>query len=151
MKTNLKVKEFNEIIKLDPIFLGDGTPRESYTKTMLNSYLNILNMDNLITAFTSIHRSAIGSREEFKAILDELKVLIAIGSSDYNYEGDIWVLYEKNGKLYEVSTFHDSISGFDWDPEEVSMEELLNRFIEGTFFNKFGEKVKSKIQEFLFQ
>ncbi|MFA6514642.1 MAG: hypothetical protein WCT42_00020 [Candidatus Paceibacterota bacterium] len=150
MKTNLKIKEFSEIVKQDPIFLGNGTEVKSYINSARDSSINVLSMDDLITAF-SVHRSDFESPEEFKKILDQLKVLIATGSSDYIYEGDIWVLYEKDGKLYEVLTFHDSISGFDWEPEEVCLEELLNRFTSGTFFNNFGEEVRFKIQEFLFE
>lgn len=52
-----------------------------------------------------------------------------------NYSGDAWVLYEQNGKLYEVNGSHCSCYGLEnqWSPEEVTLPELEYRLINGSF------------------
>lgn len=52
-----------------------------------------------------------------------------------NYSGDAWVLFEQDGKLYEVNGGHCSCYGLEgqWSPEEVCLEELENRLLNGTF------------------
>lgn len=64
------------------------------------------------------------SAPEFQGI----KVLIA----DYEqggYEGDAFVLFERDGKLWEVNAGHCSCHGLEgqWDPEEVTMQNLSDR------------------------
>ncbi|AMQ66494.1 integrase [Bacillus phage Shbh1] len=52
-----------------------------------------------------------------------------------NYSGDAWVLFERDGKLFEVNGGHCSCHGLEgqWEPEEVVLEELHNRLLHGTF------------------
>lgn len=57
---------------------------------------------------------------------------VTILYADYecgNYEGWSFVLFEKDGKLYEVNGSHCSCYGLEgqWGPEEVLIEELLRR------------------------
>jgi hypothetical protein len=46
-----------------------------------------------------------------------------------NKSGKALIIFEKNGKLYEVNGQHDSKSGFlsQWEPEETSKKFLLSR------------------------
>lgn len=46
-----------------------------------------------------------------------------------NYEGDAYVLYRKDGKLYEVHGGHCSCYGLEgqWIPDEVPLEALKER------------------------
>jgi hypothetical protein len=50
-----------------------------------------------------------------------------------NYEGTSFVLFRRDGKLYEVNAYHCSCFGLEgqWDPEEVTKEELSYRLKEG--------------------
>lgn len=65
---------------------------------------------------------------------DNANILFA-SYSCANYTGDAWVLFEQGGKLYEVNGGHCSCYGLEgqWNPEEVVLEELENRLINGTF------------------
>lgn len=49
------------------------------------------------------------------------------------YEGDAFVLYEKDGKLYEVNASHCSCNGLEecWSPEETSWGALAMRDVKG--------------------
>ena len=50
-----------------------------------------------------------------------------------NYSGAAFVLFERDGKLYEVNGGHCSCYGLErqWDPEETTVEALLHRIEEG--------------------
>ena len=50
-----------------------------------------------------------------------------------NYEGSAFVLFERDGQLYEVNGGHCSCYGLEgqWDPEETSVEALEHRIREG--------------------
>lgn len=65
--------------------------------------------------------------------LNGINVLLA----SYNYEGysgDAFVLFEKDGKLYEVNGSHCSCYGLEgqWEPEETTIEALRHRMMQGT-------------------
>lgn len=50
-----------------------------------------------------------------------------------NYSGNAFVLFEKEGKLFEVNGGHCSCYGLEgqFDPEETTLEALRHRLIEG--------------------
>jgi hypothetical protein len=51
-----------------------------------------------------------------------------------SYEGYAFVLFRRDGKLYEVNGSHCSCYGLEgqWDPEETTTEALRHRVKEGT-------------------
>lgn len=53
------------------------------------------------------------------------------------YDGSAFVLFERDGKLYEVNGGHCSCYGLEgqWDPEETSAEALIHRIKEGGLGN----------------
>lgn len=62
----------------------------------------------------------------------DIEVLLASYGNEC-YEGDAFVLFRKNGQLYEVNGSHCSCYGLEgqWDPEETSIEVLEHRLTEG--------------------
>lgn len=50
-----------------------------------------------------------------------------------SYEGYAFVLFRRDGKLFEVNGSHCSCCGLEgqWDPEEVTADELRHRIKEG--------------------
>lgn len=62
------------------------------------------------------------------AVLDGLEILHAHYDCE-NYEGNAFVLYRKDGKLYEVNASHCSCYGLEqqWDPEETTVEAVSLR------------------------
>lgn len=68
--------------------------------------------------------------EHFDEKPDGETILMAIYEREW-YDGDAFVLFEKDGKLYEVNGSHCSCYGLEgqWGPEEVLLEEMArNRF-----------------------
>lgn len=66
------------------------------------------------------------------SVLDGCNVLFAAYTYG-DYSGDAFVLYEKDGKLFEVNGGHCSCYGLEdqWEPEEVPKEALLYRLRKG--------------------
>lgn len=79
--------------------------------------------------------------------LDGVEVLLA--SYSYQcYEGDAFVLFRKDGLLFEVNGGHCSCYGLEgqWEPEETSVEALRKR-IEADGYGL--EEYKSELEQVL--
>ena len=61
------------------------------------------------------------------------------------YEGDAFVLFERDGKLYEVNGSHCSCYGLEgqWQPEETSVEEIRFRMEKGYVFAGFKPELRA--------
>lgn len=60
------------------------------------------------------------------------EVLFASYGTD-NYSGDAFVLFRRDGKLFEVNGSHCSCYGLEgqWDPEETTVAALRHRLTDG--------------------
>lgn len=58
-----------------------------------------------------------------------------------NYEGDAFVLFERDGKMYEVHGSHCSCYGLEgqWEPEETTEQDILFRLDKGGYIH-YGDK-----------
>lgn len=74
---------------------------------------------------------------EFNIVLDEKIIILYAEYKICDYDGDAFVLFQKNGKLYEVNASHCSCSGIEgeWEPEQTSKEALKHYLKEGERFN----------------
>ena len=67
-----------------------------------------------------------------------------------NYSGDAFVLFERDGQLFEVNGSHCSCYGLEgqWSPEDTTLEALEFRLLKGTFGtdsysdNEFAKELK---------
>lgn len=70
-----------------------------------------------------------------------------------NWSGDAWVLFEQDGRLYEVNGSHCSCCGLEnqWEPEEVGLKDIEYRLVKGSFGTnrESGNEFKSELIEFL--
>lgn len=72
-----------------------------------------------------------------------------------NYSGNAFVLFEKEGKLYEVNGGHCSCYGLEgqWLPEETTIKDLERRLYEGRLGvryddeNEFAEELKGTVNK----
>lgn len=69
----------------------------------------------------------------------DANILVAYYSQEY-YEGSAYVLFMKDGKLYEVCGGHCSCYGLEeqWDPEETSWDVIDKYVDEGTLPYGYG-------------
>jgi hypothetical protein len=79
--------------------------------------------------------------------IDE-EVLFACYDID-GYEGNAYVLLQKDGKLYEVDAYHCSCYGLEdgWQPKEVPLAYLKNRKFLGIGGDAEGLKALSSLLE----
>lgn len=82
---------------------------------------------------------------EFQIDADQLEgcqILFACYKTG-NYEGSALVIYEKDGKLYEVHGSHCSCYGLEnqWEPEETSFEAIKIRDLSWYGFNGSAENL----------
>lgn len=113
-------------------------------------------MNGMIADFADINY--VDNKEERVKQLKEttfagVNVLLA----SYNYEcysGDAFVLFEKDGKLYEVNGGHCSCYGLEgqWEPEETTVEALRHRMTEGRLgysdYNRFAAELATVLDQY---
>jgi hypothetical protein len=77
-----------------------------------------------------------------------IEVLIASYTYE-NYSGDAFVLYRKNGNLYEVNGGHCSCFGLEdqWEPEETSVAALRARFTRYGPPDEYAKELKNVLNE----
>ena len=77
--------------------------------------------------------------------LDGVEILFAFYKNE-DYLGNAFVLFQRDGKLYEVNGSHCSCFGLEgqWDPEETFVEAILMR--EGICYDI---EVTQRVFEFL--
>jgi len=76
-----------------------------------------------------INDPPVSDSPEFKGV----EILLASYGSG-GYEGDAFVLFRRDGRLYEVNASHCSCYGLEnqWDPELTTIEALRHRLTNGT-------------------
>lgn len=117
------MKTVEEIITQSPVFLGSW--------------------DTEADVFDSFHVNPVKQQN--------IHICFAVYSGE-NYEGVAFVIFSKNGKLYEVNGAHCSCDGLEgqWEPEAVSLVELQNRLLKGTFGTyTFEEGFNEECRKFL--
>jgi hypothetical protein len=107
------MKTYEEIIAQESVFLNDWSDKEGVLSDF-DGYSWDDNVNNKLSREVNILFASYGCA---------------------NYSGDAWVLFEQDGKLFEVSGNHCSCFGLEdqWSPEEVLLEELENRLVNGSF------------------
>ena len=88
---------------------------------------------------------------QFQVTLDDNINLLLWNYEYANYEGYAFVLFEQNGRLYEVNGSHCSCYGLEgqWDPEETSVEELKFRMDKGNLGNGHDGIFAPELREIL--
>ncbi|MCK4705875.1 MAG: hypothetical protein KAT90_10360 [Gammaproteobacteria bacterium] len=81
-----------------------------------------------------------------------VNILFASYGQD-NYSGDAFVLFEEDGKLFEVNGGHCSCYGLEgqWEPESTTLESLKHRLTEGTMGkdNYSDNEFNKQLSEFI--
>ena len=79
----------------------------------------------------------------------DINILLACYTTG-SYDGQAFVLYEKDGQLYEVNAGHCSCYGLEdqWDPEITTPEALHKRFFEG-YQSSDEDELREKLKPIL--
>jgi len=100
---------------------------------------NFSNLDDVLREF------CVSSKE-----YNDINVLLAIYTYE-DYDGSAFVLFERDGVLYEVNGGHCSCYGLEdqWDPEETSVEALRHRMENGYFGGTYQYDYRNELQKVL--
>lgn len=82
---------------------------------------------------------------------EEFDIILASYTYE-NYSGDAFVLFEHDGKLYEVNGGHCSCYGLEgqWSPEETTIEALKHRIEKGSLGTGYGlNEFKNELEQVL--
>ncbi len=91
---------------------------------------------------------------EFKipeSALDGVEILFAAYTYE-NYNGDAFVIFRKDDKLYEVNAGHCSCYGLEdqWEPEETTIKAIKHRVKTDYGFNGYKDELKAFLRNFKF-
>lgn len=146
------MKTLEQILKNEPIFLHNWKSKIDMIGDFDDIYMTEEDYKSEKAPYPNVELW-----EEKKLLMDkaiksyENKNILFASYGQDNYSGDAWVLFEENGKLYEVNGSHCSCYGLEgqWEAEEVVLAELENRLTKGTFGqdnysdNEFANELKT--------
>ena len=147
------MKSLEQILKQEPVYLNDWSNKIDIIGDFEEIHMN--SRDYYSETPTYYEKSWLEDKKKMKEALEEYKdINVLFASYSYeNYSGDAFVLFEKDGKLYEVNGSHCSCYGLEgqFEPEETSLEYLEKILKEGTFgTNSYsGNEFKHELCEFL--
>lgn len=144
------MKSLEEIIKQEPMIMNDWKHKVDVIGDFEGIDLNNEEYTAEEPPYANVEYWLEKKRDMKEAIerWKDINILFA-SYSQTSYSGDAWVLFERNGTLYEASGSHCSCYGLEgqWMPEEVVLAEIENRLLKGSFGeddwseNNFKEKL----------
>lgn len=148
------MKKLKEIINQEPVFMNDWSHKVDVIGDFENIYMTNAEYTATEPPYPNTFRWLEDKKKMSEAIERYRNVNILFASyGEDNYTGDAWVLFEQDGKLYEVNGSHCSCHGLEgqWEPEEVMLEELENRLLKGTFGEDdwSGNNFKERLCDFV--
>ncbi len=150
------MKTLKKIIKQAPIYLHgwveDG--KIGVISEFNQLYISKKEYEATEAPYANVE-SWLQSKDLVKKYLKEwenINILFASYGQD-NYSGEAFVLFEQDGKLYEVNAGHCSCYGLEnqWTPEETNIEALKHRLINGNMGrdNYSGNEYANELINFL--
>ena len=128
------MKDIKDIIAQEPVYLHNWKSKID----VMSDFEEIQMSESEYNAEKAPY-SNVAFWEERKAIMSKaikewepIHILFASYGTD-NYEGGAFVLFERDGKLFETNGSHCSCYGLEgqFTPEETTLESLQHRLIEG--------------------
>lgn len=128
------MKNLETLLSQKPVYLNNWKTKSDVISNFDN--IQILDGEYHDAACPHGNLKDLKRKERTTALLQKWKpinILFASYGQD-NYSGDAFVLYEQEGKLFEVNASHCSCYGLEgqFDPEETTLEVLRHRLVKGT-------------------
>ena len=150
------MKSLQEIIKQEPVFLNDWKQDGMYQliADFDEIYLSKKEFEASESPYSNVEYWREKKSKMERALVDWQDVHILFASyGAQGYEGDSFVLLEKDGKLFEVNAGHCSCYGLEgqFKPSEVTLIELEHRLVKGKMGedNYSGNEYAKELKEFL--
>lgn len=148
------MKALEEILKQEPIYLNDWESKIDVISDFNGMYMSDSEYNAEITPHKNIEMW-LEKKQQMKALIEQWKpinILFATYGCQ-EYEGSAWVLFERDGKLFEVNGSHCSCYGLEdqFEPEETRLEAIEYRLISGKMGNDYysGNEFANELKQFL--
>lgn len=146
------MKTLDEILKQEPVFLHNWSDKIDVIGDFEEIYMNAEDYRAEKSPYPNIEAWEEKKKRMTKEIekYEPVNILFASYDTD-NYSGDAFVLFEKEGKLFEVNGSHCSCYGLEgqFDPEETTLQEIEFRLVNGKMGvddysgNEFAKELKN--------
>lgn len=130
------MKTIKDLKNQDPVFINDWSDKIG----IIADFENICMTSSEFNAEVSPYANTTMWEEDkvkLKAALEKhaSENILFASYGQANYSGEAFVLFEKDGNLFEVNGSHCSCYGLEgqWEPEETSLDSLAHRLKEGDF------------------
>lgn len=138
---------------MTPIYLGSWNCKED----MIADFADVRKPDDNCSypAGSRAHMRWLNERDKYDEAMKSTAFDVTILLASYetgNWEGEAFVLFEKDGTLYEVNASHCSCYGLEnqWSPEETDISALEFRLTNGTFGRSYwGNIFADELSEIL--
>jgi hypothetical protein len=145
------MKQLSKIVKQEPVYLNDWKNKIDVISDFDEIYISGEEYNADVAPYSNVK-----AWEEKKARMKEaiekwkpINILFASYGTQC-YSGDAFVLFEQDGKLFEVNGGHCSCYGLEgqFEPSETTLEELHHRLVNGAMGeddysgNEFGTELK---------
>lgn len=137
------MKTLKEILNTEPVFCGNWSSKFEVIADFEDVYMSQIEYEAEKSPYKNVQvwLENKARMEEALRIYENRQFLFAYYSTE-GYEGEAFVFFEENGKLYEVNGSHCSCYGLEnqFAPEEVTLEELHFRAKKGACHQYGGQK-----------
>jgi len=149
------MKQLQEILKQEPIYLNDWA--EDKRIAVVGAFEEIyLSKKEFEATECPIKNKEYWVEKKARMELklkewEDINILFASYGCE-SYEGDAFVLFEREGKLFEVNGSHCSCFGLEQQfvPEETTLEALRHRLVEGRMGQGYsGNEYAKELKQFL--
>ncbi len=148
------MKTLQEIIKQNPIYLNDWESKVDVISDFNGMYMSDSEYNAEHAPYKNIEMW-LEKKQQMKLLIEQwnpINILFATyGCQDY--EGSSWVLFERDGKLFEVNGSHCSCYGLEnqFEPEETTLDAIEYRLINGKMGNDdySGNEFANELKQFL--
>ena len=128
------MKSLEDILKQEPVYLHNWNTKVNVIADFDNIYISDIEYNSETSPYANVQMWE-EKKEQMKSALGQwqpINILFASYGTD-NYTGEGFVLFERDGKLFEVNGSHCSCFGLEgqFNPEETTIEALKHRLIEG--------------------
>jgi len=148
------MKSLQEILKQEPVYLNNWKTKIDVISDFEDIYLSDAEYNAEQPPYKNVEMWE-EKKEAMKIAIEKWKSTNILFASygEANYSGDAFVLFEREGKLFEVNGSHCSCYGLEgqFEPEETTIEAIKYRLIEGTLGvddysdNEFAKELKKFI------
>lgn len=148
------MKTLEEIIKQQPVYLNNWDSKFSVIAEFEGEYISLKEYESENPPYPNkeawLNRKK--SMEYHLKTWEPINILFASYGTG-SYEGDAFVLTERDGKLFEVNASHCSCYGLEnqFDQEETNLDVLKHRLLEGRLGkdNYCGNEFNTELKQFL--